>query len=208
MSKKSTGIHTITSTYATVPSIKKLDSRSLREWWHLVLGKQGKYACYAIFIGFPSDKELQKYLVSSVLELDHMSGENCLIIALSDISFIGFESNSAFWWAATEEHITSGKTLEIADLFGIAYTNLPCVLFFEDIRSAKHIALPLYNLKSDEIREKMRDAFTIIQKAISEKQNPLLVLSKHQKQQGQQKVIANFRESLVHPPSLFGEIKA
>ena len=66
---------------------QKNDHRSVREWWHDVLRNYGYYSCYAIFLALPSDKEIIRYLTDYGRELDLISGENCLVIALSKTDF-------------------------------------------------------------------------------------------------------------------------
>jgi hypothetical protein len=63
------------------------DRAQLRAWWHDLQRSEGHYSCYAIFLLLPSDTEAIRYLVDFGQELDVISGNNCLVIALSRHNF-------------------------------------------------------------------------------------------------------------------------
>jgi hypothetical protein len=61
------------------------DPALLRHWWHTILSEHGRYSCYAFLLALPSDKEFLDYINYHSNELEILSGEQCLIITLSDI---------------------------------------------------------------------------------------------------------------------------
>ena len=154
--------------------------RTLREWWHSMLRSHGRYSCYAMLLVLPSDKEMIRYLSKFGLELDLISGQNCLIIVLGNTEFqrLGLDDN--FWDVAIREHIFDGHSTLVARFFKIGFDKFPCMIFFNDIRSPEYVLLSLKGLLVDEVAEEMRRTFTIIQEAISNKKNPIKALEDRQ----------------------------
>lgn len=149
------------------------DRRELRNWWHTVLRSHGRYSTFAIFLMLPSDTEAIKYLAFHGNELDLISGENCLVMALSES---GFSKNGSFeveWSKLIEEQASAGYSINIAKLFGIDFTSFPCLLIFEDIRSPEHAMIDLRGIKIEEIKLKMRHVFSIINNAVEKNESPI-----------------------------------
>jgi hypothetical protein len=82
-----------------------------------------------------------------------------------------------------EEHISEGYSIQISRLFDIALTEFPCLVLFEDIRSPKHVLFTLKDMTTNEISVRMRWLFSIINKAVSDKQPVLETLQAHQDNQ-------------------------
>jgi hypothetical protein len=178
-----------------IPPPNRQDKSALREWWHAILRNHGRYSCCAIFLVLPSDKETIRYLTDFGIELDLVSGENCLVIALSKDEFrrSGFDTAikkasvteriSSFleemWNAAIREHVSDGYSVHVAQLFEIDLTDFPCLLVFQDIRSPKHVLITLKGMTAEEISEQMRSVFSIIRKAVADKENPVDALAQH-----------------------------
>jgi len=180
------------------------DRHSLREWWHNILRDYEKrYSCSAIFLVLPSDKETIQYLTEFGNELDIISGDNCLVIAIGKSEFrrSGFDEKiqkpraserftnflDEMWNSAIKEHVVNGYSVKIAQLFGIEIDNFPCLLIFKDIRSPQHLLITLKGMTAEEISSRMRHIFSIINKAVSNKVNPLESLSKMQNEETFQK---------------------
>ena len=165
---------------AKTVTIKSEDRNALREWWHEILRTHGRYSCYGIFLTLPSDLEVLRYLTDYGKELYLISGKNCLVIALSTTNFqrTGFDEGS--WRKLVEEHTSEGHSVTVAQLFGIEFTQFPCLLLFQDIRSPEHIAIKLTEMTAEQIAAKMRLVFTVVQNAIKEKKKPLHELEKQQ----------------------------
>ena len=160
--------------------ISNADRHSVREWWHEILRNHGHYSCYAIFLTLPSDTEALRYLTDYGRELNVISGENCLVIALSKTDFqrSGFEAG--YWRRLVVEHTKEGHSVTVARLFGIEFTKFPCLLLFEDIRSPEHIAINLAGMTAEEIATRMRLVFAIVEIAVKDKRKPLPELEKQQ----------------------------
>jgi hypothetical protein len=158
----------------------RTDRHSLREWWHEILRVHGRYSCYAIFLTLPSDMETLRYLTEYSKELDLISGKNCLVIALSKTGFQRPGIDHAGWRTFIEAHTREGHSVVVAKLFGIEFTEFPCLLIFEDIRSPEHVAIKLTRMTAADIATRMRLIFAIIDISIQEKKNPLEELEKQQ----------------------------
>ena len=159
------------------------DSESLRDWWHQILGNYGKYSCYGIILGLPSDVETIRYLKDFGKELNLISGDNCLIIFLTKTGFqrCGFDNELHSF--AINEHISDGYSIQIAKLFDISFDEFPCALFFSDIRSSNHVVASLKDMSAENIAQSMRSIFSVIQKAISEKQDPVKFIESYRNSQ-------------------------
>lgn len=172
----------------------------LRKWWHSILRKQGNYKCYGIMLVLPSDENAIQYLINSGSELDIISGENCLIIALSDVQVRSSEFDGCFqnrkdveinlneideesWSKAINEQVSKGYSIRVAKTFGIPMTKFPCLVIFQDIRSPGHVLVSFKDMKQKEISKKMRSIFSIVQHAITHNENPIKELQKYQNQE-------------------------
>ncbi len=176
------------------------DRHSLREWWHNILREYKQhYSCFAIFLVLPSDKETIRYLTDFGNELDIISGEDCLVIAIGKSEFrrSGFDEKvqnpttaekvSSFldemWNAAIKEHVSKGYSAKIAQLFNIEVDQFPCLLVFKDIRSSNHLLITLKGMAAEEIAGRMRSIFSIIHKAVANKVDPLEALAQNQNEE-------------------------
>lgn len=180
------------------------DRHSLREWWHNILREYEKqYFCSAIFLVLPSDKETIRYLTDFGTELDIISGENCLVIAIGKSEFrrSGFDETmqrptaaerfanflDERWNAAIKEHVAKGYSVKIAQLFDVEIDSFPCLLVFKDIRSPQHLLITLKGMTAEEIGNRMRHIFSIINKAVTNKVDPLEALMQKQNEETFQK---------------------
>jgi hypothetical protein len=173
------------------------DRIALRKWWHDILRNHGRYECYVLFLVLPSDKEAIQYLKESGRELDLLSGSNCALITLSNEksklpgSYEKFDDE--MWGELIAEHFTDGYCVRVARLLGIGFTEFPCLVIFQNIYSENQVALTLKDMTSDEIEKKIRSVFSTINKAISEKQNPVVSIKSLQMTEG----VRNVGKSVV-----------
>lgn len=165
-----------------MPDMPK-DSRSLRDWWHTVLRGHGKYSCFAILLVLPADEEAIRYAADFGEELDSISGEDCLVLVLSDtqVKRSGFDED--LWRLAVSEQAKKGHSRTVAGLFDIGYDEFPCLVVFRDIRSAEHILVKLKGMTAEEIADQMRTLFTVVHKAVSSEEDPLEAIERYQKQE-------------------------
>lgn len=154
--------------------------RPLREWWHQVIRDYGRYRCYAFFLCLPSDEEAVKYLTKFGEELDLLSNEDCLVIALSKTGFRRSGYDKAIWNLAVHEQISKGYSNVVGQLFKIKYIDFPCIVFFEDIRSHERVVFSFKEIKAEEIAKQMRMLFTVIQQSVANGKKPIFVLEHHQ----------------------------
>jgi hypothetical protein len=146
----------------------------LRWWWNEILDTDGRYPCYAVLLGLPSDKHAINYLLRYGQELEIISGEYCLILALSQFGRKDLGLDDSF-----EALIGFSKSsVEVSKLFKIPITDFPCLLFFNDIRSPEHIVITLKAMTTKEIAEKMRAIFSIIQAAVTTQKKPLTAIDR------------------------------
>lgn len=153
------------------------DPYSLRKWWHQILRDHGRYSCYAILLVLPLDTEARRYARDFDAELNLISGENCLVIGIgrNDFKRFGFDT----WGRLVDMQVSQGHSLKVAQLFEIDFTQFPCLVVFEDIRSPDHVVITLKGMTTEEIAESMRVIFSIIQKAVSDKKSPLAAIESH-----------------------------
>ena len=97
-------------------------------------------------------------------------------MALSDTQAIRYGLDENEWKAAVNEQVTNGQSIEIANLFEIKFTEFPCVVIFQDIRSSDYLVVSLQKMDADEISQKMRSVFQAIKSASANKVNPLIEL--------------------------------
>ena len=160
--------------------IETEDAHSLREWWYTIIRNYGNYPCYAIFLVLSSDKEVVQYLQETRMELNAISGSSCLIIVLGNNLFItsGLKNPNLipndFMVTAIGNHITNCESAQVAELFGIDLTLLPCIVFFSDIRSSEYAFISLKNLDSSKINKTLREIFTVIHRQVKEKPTQII----------------------------------
>jgi hypothetical protein len=177
------------------------DRAGLREWWHEILRYAGRYSCYALFLMLPSDTELIQYLIKFGPELDAISNNSCLVIMLDSTNFkpSGFDDNFLketkdihffdFFkrariktWAKTiQNQSLRGYSVTAASTLNIHLDGFPCLVIFDDIRSANHIIVSLKDMSIEDIARKMRTIFSIINRATASNENPLVAIQNNRK---------------------------
>jgi hypothetical protein len=173
------GTRAVVHTYPPTPR----DSRSLRDWWHTVLGEYGKYSCFAILLLLPADEEAIRYAVDFREELDLISGEGCLVLVLTDTRVKRSGFDEGLWRLAVSEQAKKGHSRTVAELFDIGYDEFPCLVVFRDIRSPEHVLVKLKGMTAEEIADQMRTLFTAVHKAASSEEDPLEAIGRYQKQE-------------------------
>ena len=162
---------------AVAPSV---DESNIKEWQHELFRKYGKSSCYALFLVLPSDFEAIRYITRYSEELHLISEDNTLVLALSQNSYKIPISTSEYpdyyWNRVVKRQIIEGLSLKVAKIFNIKFSEFPCLLIFEDIRSPQHIKINLKKMTHDEISERMRIIFSIIQKAAKNKKSPIATI--------------------------------
>lgn len=171
---------------ATLPAMSTtMNQKILRQWWHNVLRLAGnaKYGCYIIFLLLPSDQEARRYLASFGKELDLLSGEHCLVIALGEDEFRRSGFDETMWREALDKHISEGHSVTVAKLFGVKFDSFPCIVVFRDIRSPQHVLVSLKDLTSEEIAQKLRALFSVIGDAIVSGEDPVDYIERSQQKE-------------------------
>lgn len=157
------------------PSLKEL-----REWWHELLREHGKYKAYAVFLVLPADQEAIYYLQKNEREIDAITGNGCLVIIFTNTRFIRSNLDSRrTWHDSLREYYSEGHSIRLAEIFDIQLQEFPCLILFRDIRSPEHVKVSLKGLETTEITERMRVIFSLIKKATSTEQNPLLAVENY-----------------------------
>jgi hypothetical protein len=149
---------------------------ALRHWWHEVLRTYGKYPCYATFLVLPSDQEAIRYLTDFSKELDLLTGERCFLMALSSLGTWASGFDPRAWKIAAAQHAADGYSLRLAQVFDIRFSELPCLLLFEDIRSEKYVTVALKGLAQEQISGLLREVFALVSEAAEAGQSPLEAL--------------------------------
>ncbi len=157
------------------------DKRKLRDWWHEIIREHGHYKCSAVFLAFSADIEISKYLKENADELNSLSGDSCLVISISDVGFVKYQTAPSLWYLSLSDHIAKGYSNQIAKIFRIKPTEFPCLLVFRDVRSPDFVKINLKGLKSKQIVQNMRLVFSIIANAVTVDKDPLAELKQNQR---------------------------
>lgn len=171
------------------------DFPSYKEWWHQVELDHRPYPCYAIPLFLPSDREARCYVKTFGREIDLVSNENCLVIGLSKRKFKHI--NADLWGQIVDGEVPQGYGIAVSKLFGISFTQFPCLIFFEDICSSNHIVITLKDLTAEGISKVMRELFSVIQKAVSGEKSVLSAIEQQRRKKefikAGQTIISEFR---------------
>lgn len=154
--------------YRSDPSFRS----ELRNWWHEILREKGKYYCYIILLALSSDKEAIRYFKDYGKEIDFITGDKCLVIALTSSAITEIKS----WEHTMNEYIDGGYSVKVAQLFDVTLDKFPALLVFQDIRSSEHMLYSLSDKSAEEISKIMRAILSIIHKAIANDVLPLEAL--------------------------------
>jgi hypothetical protein len=142
--------------------------------WRLELvRKLESYSCYCLFLVLPSDKEAIRYLTEFSNELRIISIPNTLVLALGSNQHLRSDVSGKVWSSAIERDINKGYSAQIASAFNIDYTEFPCLVVLKSLNSSEQISISLKRMTAEEIADKMRLIFSVIQKAITEEKSPL-----------------------------------
>lgn len=147
---------------------------SFQELWFTLIKEQKKYSCYSIFLVLPSDKEAKRYLTEYSDDLKIISKPSTLVMKTGSDQYLYADVDGKS--LSVEISNDYGR---IAHLFGIDFAKFPCMVVFEDMNSPKRLPVFLNGMKSEEIFEKMKVIFSIIQKSAREKKSPIEALQKH-----------------------------
>jgi hypothetical protein len=158
-------------------------SSTLRAWWHEVLRDYGRYSCFAFVLVLPGDAEAIRYLTELGSELDQISGEDCMVIALADLGIRCSGFDEELWAVAIKTQAAKGHSLAVAELFGIDLTEFPCLVLFEDVRRPRHIVVSLKGLDAESIGAELRSVFGEIRKATKGKVDPLAAVEDGRRRQ-------------------------
>ncbi len=155
--------------------------KKLRDWWHEIIREHGYFKCSAVFLAFSADTAISEYLKQNADELNLLAGKYCLVISISDLGFIKYETDPHLWSLSLQDHINKGYSNQIAKIFHIKTIEFPCLLIFRDIRSSEFVKINLKDLTSNQIVQSMRLVFSIIENAITKGKDPLIELKHNQK---------------------------
>lgn len=152
----------------------------LREWLFALLRQQGNYSCYSIFLVLPSNKEAIRYLDELSIELKIISNEtNSLVVALGSDQHLRSDVDGERWSSTIKGEVQKGYSVKIGRLFGLELTQYPCLVVFKGLNSSEQILITLKNMTADDIAEKMKSIFSIIQRAVDENRSPIEALKRN-----------------------------
>lgn len=145
---------------------------NFQEFWFTLLREQRKYSCYSIFLGLPSDKETMRYLTEYRDDLQIISNSTTLVMTTGSDKFLHVDING--------ESLSIEIDYEkITRMFGADYAMFPCMVVFEGLSSSNRVHIILNGMTAEEIFEKMKMIFSIIQKSVREKKSPLEAIQQH-----------------------------
>ena len=82
--------------------------RALAVWWEGIAEQYGRYPCIATLLALPADREAIRYATEFGDELDAISQEHCLVIALSRTGVRRSGFDRKLWSSAVSEHVYDG----------------------------------------------------------------------------------------------------
>jgi hypothetical protein len=150
----------------------------LSGWWREILKKHQQYYCYAVFLLLDGDQAAIAYVKDLGRELDQISGDSCLVIALGHDTLRRSGFDKKLWQQAIDTQVDSGYSEIVGKIFGVNFKKYPCLLVFRDLRSPQHMIVSLNHLDKEQIAEKMRAVFTIIDEAAQADADPLKALKR------------------------------
>lgn len=176
----------------------------LRNWWHDILRKtKHQYLCYAFVLLLPSDANALNYYTNYYDEMDLLTGNSCCLLALGYDHFKLGGINGNKWVEYLKNDVSRGYSLHMVEkLFGKGFTDSPCMIFFNDIRSPDHVVVSIKGLTLEEISTKMRQIFSLIKRAEEEHGNVVEMLKKNQINEVNQKNAEIIKEQAIK----FGEL--
>lgn len=157
--------------------------KSLREWWHQILGHYDRYPSYAMLLALPSDNEAIRYLKDYGKELHLITGNDCLVVTLTGLGFMQYGLDDEIIPLAVDESVAEGYCLQAAELFEVKFDEFPCLVLFRDIRSSEHILVTLKGLDAEGIAQEMRTLFSVVNEAVKQDEDTIIAIEKHNKQQ-------------------------
>lgn len=101
-----------------LPNSKKYHTNycyDIRGWWHSVIRTYGKPSCCATFLILPSDKEAMRYLNEYGVETHLISGEDCLVIIITENSFIQHFNLTETVWTSQESRMATVEAYSAND---------------------------------------------------------------------------------------------
>ena len=113
------------------------------------------FLCWCLYCDM--HKTFAAYVRYNWMSLHHMSGSRCLICLIDQPS-----SNADPYWQDIEKNPSTAPIyksrpfdrthhLKIADMMGIPYASLPCIVFFESPYSNEHFIIPFSGAWSEDI---------------------------------------------------------
>lgn len=139
----------------------------LSKWWKK-FSKKDKYAMFGIFMATESDLEVVSLVQENRDEISYISGKECCFLYFRDTKEAKYLGPFQYF-----EH--SKWVFPLADLIGIKYQNLPCILFFERINSGNYILIDIKQKNKYELIEMLREIFDYIK---AKKTSPFYALMK------------------------------
>jgi len=157
---------------------------TLPNWWDGFRKTHDTYVCYAVILTLPNDKEVIDYVQDYAIELDIISGDDCLVMMFrkeGSSSIPGYHKgkfNVRDWKNIVKKHVHGGYSAILARIFGIEFKDFPCLLLFKEINTTEYTIVSLKGMTSDEIKDVMRSIFTIIASASANSINPIIALNR------------------------------
>lgn len=155
----------------------KTSLTSFQELWFTLLREQKHYSCYSIFLVLPSDKEAIRYLTEYKDDLQVISS-GTLVMTIGRDKHLHVDINGKN--LSVEIVRDYGK---LAHLFEIDFTAFPCMVVFEGTNPPNGIPIYLNGMTAEEVVEKMKIIFSIIQKSARHKKSPVEALQQHKNEE-------------------------
>lgn len=158
---------------------------SINSWLKSILTSKKNYPCYAFFLMFPNNKDVIEFFsdTSNVSTLDKASNTNCLITLITEKPVDLLKIDKSKLKKLFEKYSNEELSIELSKVFNVPLNEFPCILFFQNLDSRKHISLTFKDMDSTKINDTMINAFTLIQQAVISKKDPIQSLMNNRKKE-------------------------
>lgn len=166
---------------------------------HLLSSADGKL-WFGIILYTDEDKNLANFVRLHFRELHEMSGENCLFFVIEKpddkwipdvkekLGSLAGKYLDALWdrlGTETFQPFDKTKSYEIARQFNVKPSQLPCVIFFTDLKTRESLPIPINNFvkfpkaENDEYTLFFRTIFSCVQNVPAKEEDALKKLAKN-----------------------------
>lgn len=140
------------------------DRYPIRAWWEEILDQEGEYPLYAFLLAREDDTDVQECVQKYLKAIDEITGETCLLV-IAHIDKGGRAEADALdeLPGLYSRALEQGVPATLANVFVRKPDEFPCLLIFQSLDSWEAVAVPLKDLKPNQILDRIS---SVISRAI------------------------------------------